>query len=357
MPLVPEHINSLQPYQAGKSTEELRREYGLEKIIKLASNENPLGVSPKALKAMKNNLKSLNRYPSPDSYELRQILARIYEVKMNNVFTGHGSESIISTIIRTFLHDEDTVLSSEGTFITFRIQAQSRGIKVIEVPLNNYRYNLAAIAERITDTTKIIYLANPNNPTGNIFSDDEFKHFMGKVPKQTLVLLDEAYFEFAIHDPEYPDSMKYRFDNVISLRTFSKAYGLAGVRIGYGFAHENLINNLMKIKLPFEPSGTAQAAAVAALTDTAFLDKTIKLARDGRKFFYNFFDNTGIRYLESHANFVTIILDSEEQVNYIFQSLLKRGVIVRPLKSFGLPNCIRITTGLPEENRIFSENL
>jgi len=357
MPLVPDHINALEPYRAGKSTEELRRQLGLKKIIKLASNENPLGVSPKAMKAMQKHLAEVNRYPSPDSYELRNMLAGIYHVKMNNVFTGHGSESIISTIMRTFLHDHDTVLTSEGTFVTFRIQAQSRGIKIVEVPLKNYRYDLQAIAEKITETTKIIYLANPNNPTGNIFSDEEFKQFMNKVPMRTLVLLDEAYFEFAVHDPLYPDSMKYRFDNVISLRTFSKAYGLAGVRIGYGFAHENLINNLMKIKLPFEPSAPAQAAALAALKDDRFLNKTVELAREGRIYFYEIFKQLDIPYLESHANFVTIILESEEQVNRIYEALLKVGVIVRPLKSFGLPNCIRVTTGLPEENACFAESL
>jgi histidinol-phosphate aminotransferase len=170
------------------------------------------------------------------------------------------------------------------------------------------------------------------------------------------VLLDEAYFEFGIDNPDYPDSMKYRFDNVISLRTFSKAYGLAGVRIGYGFAHENLINNLMKIKLPFEPSGPAQAAALAALEDMEFLKESVALANQGRNFFYDLFRNLNIPYLESQANFVTIILESEKQVNQIYELLLKRGIIVRPLKSFGLSNCLRISTGLKEENIIFAEN-
>lgn len=357
MPLVPEHIASLRPYKAGKSTEELKREFGLQKIIKLASNENPLGVSPKALEAMQTQLHDVNRYPSADSYYLRKALADLYAVKINNVFTGHGSESIISTIMRTFLHDEDIALTSEGTFITFRIQVQSRGIQLVEVPLKNYCFDLQAIADQITKHTKIIYLANPNNPTGSIFTDQEFQQFMKQVPMRTLVLLDEAYFEFAMDDPSYPDSMKYRFDNVISLRTFSKAYGLAGVRIGYGFAHENLINNLMKIKLPFEPSGPAQAAALAALDDTDFLNKTLQSARDGRQFFYDLFDRLGIKYLKSYANYVTIILKSEKQADYIYENLLKNGVIVRPLKSFGLPNCIRITTGLEEENLIFAENL
>ncbi len=356
MPLVPEHIESLQPYQAGKPIEELQRELGLKKIIKLASNENPLGVSPKALQAMQDHLKEVNRYPSPDSYYLKESLAKLFQVKPTNVITGHGSESIISTIMRTFLHDEDTALTSTGTFMTFRIQVKSRGIGLTEVPLKKYRYDLQAIADHITDKTKIIYLANPNNPTGNIFTDDEFRQFMEQVPTRILVLLDEAYFEFAADYPDYPDSMKYRFDNVISLRTFSKAYGLAGVRIGYGFAHENLIKNLMKIKLPFEPSSPAQAAALAALDDHEFLSQSIEIARSGREFFYDFFSAIGVSFLESFANFVTIILESENQVNQIYDRLLKQGIIVRPLKSFGLPDCIRITTGLAEENSIFAEN-
>jgi histidinol-phosphate aminotransferase len=356
MPLVPEHIESLQPYQAGKPIEELQREFGLNKIIKLASNENPLGVSPKALQAMQNHLRDVNRYPSPDSYYLKEALAKLFHVKSNNVITGHGSESIISTIMRTFLHDEDTALTSAGTFMTFRIQVKSRGISLTEVPLKNYRYDLESIANHITDKTKIIYLANPNNPTGNIFTDEEFRRFMERVPQRILVLLDEAYFEFATDNPDYPDSMKYRFDNVISLRTFSKAYGLAGVRIGYGFAHENLINNLMKIKLPFEPSSPAQAAALAALDDHEFLAQSIEIARNGREFYYDFFSTIDVPFLESFANFVTIILKSENQVNQINEWLLRKGIIIRPLKSFGLPNCIRITTGLAEENSIFAKN-
>lgn len=356
MALVPDHIKSLKPYQAGKPVEELKRELGLQNIIKLASNENPLGVSPKALEAMQNQLTEVNRYPNPDSYYLRKALARLYHVKINNVFTGHGSESIISTIMRTFMHDEDIALTSAGTFITFRIQVQSRGVQLVEVPLKKYHFDLPAIAGRITEKTKIIYLANPNNPTGTIFTDREFQKFMEQVPKQVLVLLDEAYFEFAADHPDYPDSMKYRFDNVISLRTFSKAYGLAGVRIGYGFAHENLIKNLMKIKLPFEPSLPAQAAALAAIDDDEFLKRTVESARNGRQYFYDFFTRLGIQYIESQANFVTIVLDSEKLVDHIYTQLLQRGVIIRPLKSFGMSNCIRITTGLEEENKIFSEN-
>lgn len=357
MALVPHHISSLKPYQAGKSIEELKREMGLKKIVKLASNENPLGVSPKALKAMQEVLTTINRYPSPDSFYLRQALAERYDVKIDNVFTAHGSEGIIAVIMRTFLLDDEEAITSMGSFITFPIQAQSRGILLKSVPLKNYRLDLEAMAEQITDKTKVIYLANPNNPTGTIFTVHEFLNFIKKVPSRVLVILDEAYFEFAHDDPTYPDSMQYRLDNVITLRTFSKAFGLAGVRIGYGFAHEHMIGNLMKVKLSFEPNTVAQAAALAALQDQDFLDDTVRINRIGKKYLYQLFERLGIPYLKSHANFVTIIFDSEDQVNKMYDKLLRRGVIVRPLKAFGLPHCIRVSIGLEEENAFFAKAL
>jgi len=357
MPLVPKHIETLEPYQAGKSLEELKQEFKLRKIVKLASNENPMGASPRAIQAMIDSFKGINRYPNPASYDLRKALANRFDVKVDNVITGHGSEGIMSVILRTFMLDDEEALTSEGTFIGFRVLAHSRGIKLKTVPLKDYRFDLEAIANAISDKTKIIYLANPNNPTGNIFTVREFLAFKKRVPSHVLIIIDEAYFEFAQYDPIYPDSMKYRLDNVITLRTFSKAYGLAGIRIGYGFAHDHLIKNLMKVKLPFEPSIPAQAAGLAAMDDQDFMEDYVKLSRQGLEFFYDLFDRLGIQYLKSHANFVTIILDSEEEVNELNEKLLCRGVIVRPLKAFGLPNGIRITTGLEDENRFFARVL
>jgi histidinol-phosphate aminotransferase len=356
-PLVPQHIQSLEPYKAGKTIEELQHELGLEKVIKLASNENPLGASPKALQAMRGALPEVNRYPSPDFYDLRQALANRYDVKTDNVFAAHGSEGIIAVIMGTFLLDDEEALTSTNTFISFRIQAHSRGIKLEEVPMKDYRFDLGAIADRINDRTKVIYLANPNNPTGTIFTVSEFRAFMKRVPDRVLVILDEAYFEFAHYDPVFPDSMQYRLDNVITLRTFSKAYGLAGIRIGYGFAAEPLISNLMKVKLTFEPSHLAQAAGVAAMNDTEFLDRTIRLNRMGLQFYYDLFNRLGIRHLRSHGNFVTMILESAETVDRLYDRLLHKGVIVRPLRAFGLPHCIRVSTGLEEENERFARAL
>ena len=357
MQLVPEHIEKLIPYKAGKSIQEMRDEFKLSQIIKLASNENPLGPSPKALQAMHDSLMDVNRYPNPVSSDLRKTLADRFDVKIENVITGNGSEGIMSVIIRTFMKDHEEALTSEGTFIGFYVLAQSRGIPLKKVPLRDYRIDLESIADRITDKTKIIYLANPNNPTGTIFKTKEFLAFRERVPSHVLILLDEAYFEFVQSEPAFPDSMKYRFDNVITLRTFSKAYGLAGIRIGYGFAHDLLIQYLMKVKLPFEPSLPAQAAGLAAMKDQNFIEEYIKLNRQGIEYYYDLFDRLGISYIKSHANFVTIILDSEERVYQLNEKLLRQGVIVRPLKSFGLPNCIRITVGREEEIEFFEKAL
>lgn len=357
MPLVPKHIETLEPYQPGKSIAELQQRLGLKRVVKLASNENPLGASPKAVQAMIAALREIHRYPNPAGLELRQALARRFDVKIDNVITGHGSEGIMSVILRTFMLDDEEALTSEGTFIGFRVLAQSRGIRLRTVPLKDYRLDLDAIADQINRQTKIIYLANPNNPTGTIFTVREFLNFIKKVPPHVLIICDEAYFEFAQYDPIYPDSMKYRLDNVITLRTFSKAHGLAGIRIGYGFAHDHLINNLMKVKLPFEPSIPAQAAGLAALEDQEFVEQYIKLSRQGLEFFYDLFERLGIPYIKSHANFVTIILESAAKVAALNEKLLCCGVIVRPLNAFGLPHCIRITTGLEQENRFFARAL
>src|SRR5574342_46887 len=236
MSLVPPYIEHLRPYVPGKSIEEIKRTYGLSRIIKLASNENPLGPYPKALEKVKKSLSVSHLYPD-GGLRLRTVLAERFHLKLENVIAGAGSEGIMSNFIRTFLADQDEVLTAEHTFLGFMVLARSRGVKVDTVPLTgDWRFDLVALADAINERTKI-------------------------------VILDEAYFEFAEENPQYPDSMAYRHDNVITLRTFSKAYGLAGLRIGYGFAHGELIRNLLKVKLPFEPSHTAQTAGLGALED------------------------------------------------------------------------------------------
>ena len=356
MPLVPPYIESLRPYEAGRTIESVRRQYGLSHIAKLASNENPLGASPKALEAMTRALGSLNLYPN-GGLDLREVLAQEFDLKVDNVIAGSGSEGIMSNIIRAFLCDEDEVLTTEAAFIGFQVLARSRGVKYRTVPYDNWHYNLPALAEAINPNTKIIYLANPNNPTGTIFTKHQFDEFYKHVPERVLIILDEAYFEYAKDNPRYPDSMHYRYDNVITLRTFSKIYGLAGVRIGYGFAHDELIRNLLKVKLPFEPSTPAQAAGIGALQDKEFLHRSLELNARGLRCLTEGLGDLGMTVVPSEANFVMAVLPSEQDAHRIFEELLAKGVVVRPLKAFGLPHCLRISTGTDGDNRLCVEAL
>ena len=356
VPLVPPYIESLQPYEAGQTIESVRRQYGLTHIAKLASNENQLGASPKAIQAMTRALGGLNFYPN-GGLDLREVLAREFDLKVENVIAGSGSEGIMSNIIRAFLCDEDEVLTTDAAFLGFQVLARSRGVKYRTVPYDNWHYDLPALAAQINAHTKIIYLANPNNPTGTIFTKHQFDAFYTHVPERVLIILDEAYFEYAKDNPRYPDSMHYRYDNVITLRTFSKIYGLAGVRIGYGFAHEELIRNLLKVKLPFEPSTPAQAAGIGALADKEFLHRSLELNARGLRTLTEGLESLGLTAVPSQANFVMTVLPSAADASRIFEELLAQGVVVRPLKAFGLPNCLRISTGTDEDNQLCVEAL
>ncbi|HKW96702.1 MAG TPA: histidinol-phosphate transaminase [Bryobacteraceae bacterium] len=349
MPLVPPYIASLRPYEAGRSAEEIERLYGIKHAVKLASNENPLGPSPMAIEAMQHVSERLHLYPN-GGLDLRQVLAREYDVKVENVIAGSGSEGIMSNIIRAFLCDEDEVLTTEAAFIGFQVLAKSRGVKYRTVPYKDWHYDLPALASAANEHTKIIYLANPNNPTGTIFTKHEFDEFYRHVPARVLIILDEAYFEYAKDNPRYPDSMHYRYDNVITLRTFSKIYGLAGVRVGYGFAHEELIGNLLKVKLPFEPSTLAQAAGIAAISDKAFLHRSLEMNARGMRHLTTALGEMGLSVVRSDANFVMVVFPNAGQAQHVAEDLLTRGVIVRPLAAFGLPQCIRISTGTDEDN-------
>ena len=349
MRLVPPYIESLQPYQPGRQAEEIQLLYGLETVHKLASNENPLGPSPRALESMLRCVPELHLYPN-GGLDLRRVLSEQFEVKIDNVIAGSGSEGIMSNIIRTFLCDEDEVLTTESAFMGFQVLARSRGVTYRTVPYRNWHYDLPALAAAVNERTKIIYLANPNNPTGTIFTRSEFDDFYKHVPERVLIILDEAYFEYAEHNRRYPDSMHYRYDNVITLRTFSKIYGLAGLRIGYGFAHEALIRNLLKVKLPFEPSSPAQAAAVGALADTEFLHRSLELNARGLRLFSNAFSEMGLNVIPSEANFLMIPLNDADQAERLTGQMLQEGIIIRPLHAFGLPQCIRISTGTDEAN-------
>lgn len=350
MPLVSPHIAALQLYEPGLGVDEVRRRYGVADVRKLASNENPLGASPLAIAAIHAEAAGLNRYPD-GGLALRRKLAERFSMKVENVIVGNGSEGIMSNIMRTFLCDEDEILTTEAAFIGFQILGKSRGVRYRTVPYDNWRYDLPALAQQINERTKIIYLANPNNPTGTIFTRGEFEAFYRHVPERVLIILDEAYFEYAHLDPEYPDSLAYRYDNVITLRTFSKSYGLAGVRLGYGFAHEELIRNLLKVKLPFEPSALAEAAGIAALGDEAFLAQSLELNAEGVRFLSQGLTALGLRVIPTRANFVMVELADAASASRLFEDLLSQGIIVRPLRAWGLPHCLRISTGSREDNQ------
>jgi histidinol-phosphate aminotransferase len=340
----------LRPYEAGRSIDSVRQHYGLTRIVKLASNENPLGSSPLALEAIRYSLENLNRYPD-GGLALREVLAEEFDLSVDNVIAGSGSEGIMSNIIRTFLCDDDEVLTTESAFIGFQVLARSRGVRYRTVPYRDWHYDLPALAGQINAKTKIVYLANPNNPTGTIFTRQQFDGFCRHVPERVLIIMDEAYFEYARDNPRYPDSMHYRYDNVITLRTFSKAHGLAGMRIGYGFAHQELIANLLKVKLPFEPSAPAEAAGIAALRDREFLHRSLQVNARGLCQLTAGLQEIGLPVVPSQANFVMLPMAGEEQASRIFEELLSQGVIVRPLRAFGLPGCLRISVGTEEENQ------
>lgn len=348
--LVPQYIKDLEVYQAGKPIEELAREKNLTRISKLASNENPLGPSPFAIREMTNALWDVHRYPDMFAHQLKNALSELYKLKPQNIILGNGSEGIMGYIVRAFLQPNEEVVTSENTFIGFLILAKSVGAKLVQVPrLPNYKYDVQAMAKKITNNTKIVYIANPDNPTGTYITKEEFDFLMKHVPSHTIVILDEAYFEFAQPHWDYPDSMNYRYDNVITLRTFSKAYGLSGIRCGYGFGHEYLIENLHKVKLPFEPGLIAQKGAYGALKDYPHLVRTLENNKQQYETLFRYLTDHGFKPIPSVTNFITIKTGSEEKSMYLYNELLNHGVIIRPLRANLMPDHVRISIGTSDE--------
>ncbi|TYP94719.1 histidinol-phosphate aminotransferase [Fodinibius salinus] len=356
-PLVPLNIRDLSPYVAGKTIAEVKEEYDPPEISKLASNENRLGcsshVQPQVVKAMQE----IQDYPDPASGQLREVLADENNIDPENIIVGAGSESLIANLCRTFFLNNEEAVTADATFVGFFVQGNIRGISIKKIPVtDDYRYDLNAMADAISERTKMVYIANPNNPTGTYITRSEFEQFMRKVPSDVLVVMDEAYFEFAQDVSDYPHSLRYDFDNVITLRTFSKAYGLAGFRVGYGIASKKIITEMMKTKLTFEPTVAAQAAALAALGDPAFLKKTKDVVNEGKKRLYKFFEEHGVSYVSSISNSVMMVLPTEQAAIDFTQKMLEQGVILRRINAFGLPNCVRITIGRKKEMRHFERS-
>lgn len=354
--LVPQYIKELKTYKAGKPIEELARERGLTKIVKLASNENPLGAPEKVLEAINEVSHRLQFYPDMNSYNLKQKLAEKYNLNHENIILGNGSEGIISYIMRSFVAPGSKIVTSKGTFIGFEILARSVGAELVQTPLtDDMKFDIDAIIRETDENTRVIYIANPNNPTGTYINTKEFERLIEGIPKTTLIILDEAYFEFAKDAPDYPDTMKYRLDNILTLRTFSKSYGMAGLRLGYGFGHHDLIVNLHKVKLPFEPSLLAQAAGVAALDCDDHLLKTVENNQRNYTKIFDFLEKNQYAPIASKTNFITFKAENfSEALN---EYLLNEGVIIRDLKQNGLPNYLRVSIGTDEECDYFIEKM
>ena len=346
---IPKHIQELKAYKAGKPIEELAREKGITKIVKLASNENPLGPSPKAMEVINNHLQDLHRYTNPSSYKLVHAIAKKYNRSPEEIVTASGSDALLQYIITAFSNENDELLTSAGTFIGWYVNADKYGRKSIQVPLKNYHYDLEGIYENINPNTKIIYLANPNNPTGTMFTKEEFESFLNKVPENILILLDEAYTIYAEDNPGYPNGLKYENENLIVIRTLSKAYGLAGIRLGIAFGPEYLVKEIYKVKLPFEPNALAQEAAIAALDDDEFLQNTKLLNKSSLERMKLKFEELNIEYIPTSTNFYMLVFPTEEFASAFNEQCLNKGLILRHVNTFGIPNGIRINSGTDEE--------
>ncbi len=352
--VVPAHIFQIKPYQPGKPVAEVKRELGLEHVVKLASNENPSGPSPLAVEAIRRSLDDLNYYPEDSGYYLRQKLSEKLGVAPDMLALGNGSSEIIVNVGRAFLKPGDEILTSEQSFVMYYLCGAYSGNRVVQAPLKDYRYDLPAMAALITPHTRIIFIANPNNPTGTYVGRDAMEAFLAKVPPDVVVVLDEAYCEY-VEAPDYPNGLDYirRHPNLLVLRTFSKIYGLAGIRVGYGIADPSLIDVINRVKLAFNANALGQEAATAALDDHKFVTESKTINRAGLDFLHEFFKKHHAAHIPSVANFVTVLLPVEGHV--LFDRMQRQGVIVRPLKGFGIPNAIRITVGKPQENELFAE--
>jgi len=354
--LIRKEILKISPYVPGKPAKEVQRELGITDIIKLASNENPLGPSPKAIEAITRAAAEVHIYPDGSSYELKTALGDRLGVKSEELIIGNGSDEIIKLLAEAFFHPGDEVIISEHTFGEYAYAAHLMGAKVVKVEASEgLGHDLGKMAAVIDEKTKAVFICNPNNPTGTINTRDELEKFINSVPPHVLIVLDQAYLEYA-EDPAYPDGIDYIQDGrILVLRTFSKIYGLAGLRVGYGIGAAGLIAYLNRVKEPFNVNIPAQAAALAALDDEEFLTKSKDLNKRGKDLLAAGFKDLGLECVETHANFV--FFKTPYHSKEVFQKMLEQGVIVRTGDIFGLPNYIRVTIGTEEQNRRFLKTL
>jgi histidinol-phosphate aminotransferase len=353
--LANEPVLEIAPYEPGKPIEELERELGISGAIKLASNENPLPPSPRVVEAIRAALGGLNRYPDGSGYYLRHALAKRHGVSADAILLGNGSNELLELFARTFVRPGEEVVFPHPSFVVYPSIVQSVGGIRVVVTLKEHRLDLPTMARAITPLTKLVFVANPNNPTGTIVTADEVEAFLATVPDRVIVVFDEAYVEFA-HGPDFPDTLEHlrQGRRVVVLRTFSKVSSLAGLRVGYAIADPDCIALVNRIRQPFNVNTLAQVAALAALEDDEHARTTVTMVQEGLKTLYQAFDEMGIEYVPTRANFILVMVADASRV---YQQLLRAGVIVRPMASFGMERALRITVGSPAENARLLEAL
>jgi histidinol-phosphate aminotransferase len=349
--LAPEYVRAIAPYQPGKAIAELRRELGISDIVKLASNENPLGASPLAVAAMRDALEDIARYPDGNGFELKAGLSEHYGVRPEQIVLGNGSNDVLELVARTFLKPGAAAVYSQYAFAVYPLATQAVGAVGIETPAKDHGHDPQRMLAAITPGTRIVFLANPNNPTGTLLTPAEVLALLRATPREVLVVLDEAYNEY-LPENLRADSVSWldEFPNLVITRTFSKAYGLAGLRVGFAIASPGVADLMNRLRQPFNVNSVAQAAAAAALKDQAFLRKTYQFNREGMVQITEAFARLGIEHIPSYGNFVSFRVGDAQRV---FRRLLEQGVIVRPIGNYGLPRHLRVTIGLPAENRKF----
>ncbi len=347
----PQHgLDHVRLYKPGRGIEEVQQQYGLTDVIKLASNENPIGPSPKALKALQNSLSEINIYPDGESRALTKALARKLDIRPEQIAMGNGADGLIMQICQAYLDEECDVIVSCSSFPVYDIYTHIMRARLIKTPLKGYGLDLRAMLDKVNERTKVIFVCNPNNPTGTIVKAGEVDEFLDAVPERALVVFDEAYYHF-VDDPDYPDTLAYvraGRPNVVVLRTFSKAYGLAGIRLGYGIAQEDVLAPIKTVKEPFAVNLLAQKAGLAALEDDDFLNRTILTNTVGREYLYHEFARLGLPFVHSHTNFVFV--DLGPRASEIIEQLTAKGIIIRPGGSYDLPTWARVTVGYPIQN-------
>ncbi len=351
------NVLAIKPYVPGKSIQEVARSHGSSDIIKLASNENPLGMCPAAIEAIKQSLNSAFQYPEVSCPDLTLEISKRLQIPQENIIVGNGADGIIYALGMVFLQKGDEVIIPEITFPMYETIAKIMGAKVVPSKMKGYSIDLEDSLRKIQKRTKIIWIANPNNPTGDLIDDVEFQKFFKRVPENVLVVHDEVYFDFAQPNrfPRVLEQVRTGCDNLFIIRSFSKIYGLAGVRVGFGIGAESLISLLYRVRPPFDVSVPAQAAAIGALRDEEFYRRTLEVTESGKEYLYRNFERLGLSYVPSHTNF--ILVDTGMDDREVCDRLLEQGLITRPAANYNLPGHIRITVGLPQQNQRLVEAL